>query len=127
MPLICYEAIFPGDVQSRSGRPDWLIHITNDAWFGSLSGPYQHLAQVQARAIEQGLPVARSANTGVSAVIGPHGRVLWSLPLGVAGHFDAQLPKPLARTPYVRLGEWPWLIVSVLMLAALFARHRRRS
>lgn len=127
LPLICYEAIFPGDVQAETGRPDWLVHITNDAWFGKFSGPFQHLVQVRARAIEQGLPVARSANTGVSAIIGPHGRVLWSLPLGEAGSFDARLPAPLAATPYVKLGEWPWLALSVLIFAGVAVRRRRQS
>ena len=124
LPLICYEAIFPGEVQADAGRPDWLVHITNDAWFGKFSGPYQHLVQVRARAIEQGLPVARSANTGVSAMIGPHGRVLWSLPLGEAGSFDARLPAPLAATPYVTRGEWPWLAFSLLLLAGVLVRRR---
>ncbi len=126
LPLICYEAIFPGDVQAGQGRPGWLVHLTNDAWFGKFSGPQQHLAQVRARAIEQGLPVARSANTGVSAMIGPHGRVLWSLPLGAPGYFDAQLPAALPPTPYARLGEWPWL-TGVFLLGGLLLLQRRRT
>jgi apolipoprotein N-acyltransferase len=127
LPMICYEAIFPGDAQAQSGRPDWLVHITNDAWFGKFSGPYQHLVQVRARAIEQGLPVARSANTGVSGVIGPHGRMLWSLPLGEAGSFDARLPAPLAAPPYVRWGEWPWVAASALLLAGVMLRRRLQT
>lgn len=127
LPLICYEAIFPGDVQAADGRPGWLVHITNDAWFGRYSGPYQHLAQVRARAIEQGLPVARSANTGVSAIIGPYGRLLWSLPLGEAGSFDARLPAALPATPYARLGEWPWLGAAMLLGAVLLLLRRRQS
>lgn len=124
LPLICYEAIFPGEVQVQGGRPDWLVHITNDAWFGKFSGPYQHLAQVRARAIEQGLPVVRSANTGVSGVIGPHGRMLQSLPLGTAGSIDARLPAPLPVTPYAARGEWPWLAAALLLLAGVLIRRR---
>ena len=75
LPLICYEAIFPHGLRAPGGRPEWLVQVTNDAWFGRLSGPYQHLAQARVRAIEQGLPLARAANTGISAMIDPRGRV----------------------------------------------------
>lgn len=116
LPLICYEAIFPGDVQAGDMRPKWLVHITNDAWFGALSGPYQHLDQVRARAIEQGLPVARAANTGISAMIDPYGRVTASIGLNQIGSFDAILPAGLSKTPYAHVGEWPWLVLSGLFV-----------
>jgi apolipoprotein N-acyltransferase len=113
LPLICYEAIFPGMMQAPEGRAEWIVQVTNDAWFGALSGPYQHLAQARARAIEQGLPLARAANTGVSAMIDPMGRITASLPLGVEGFVDAALPAALPPTPYARWGDLPALLAAV--------------
>ncbi|MEM1428756.1 MAG: apolipoprotein N-acyltransferase [Pseudomonadota bacterium] len=107
MPLICYEAIFSRDIRHAASRPDWLLHATNDAWFGQVSGPYQHLAQARLRAVEFGLPVLRAANTGVSAVIDGHGRVVEHIALGEAGSLDARLPAPLPETIYARLGDLP--------------------
>ncbi|WP_170572997.1 apolipoprotein N-acyltransferase [Ruegeria atlantica] len=115
LPLICYEAVFTQDVLSAPGRADFLLQITNDAWFGTRSGPYQHLVQAQMRAIEQGLPMMRSANTGVSAMIDPLGRIAKSLPLGQAGFIDAKLPAPLASTVYSKVGDLPvFVFLSVL-------------
>ncbi|MFZ7091935.1 apolipoprotein N-acyltransferase [Primorskyibacter sp. 2E233] len=111
LPLICYEAVFPQDVQRAPVRPDMLLQITNDAWFGQWSGPYQHLAQARIRAIEQGLPLLRAANTGVSAVIDGGGRIIASLPLGEAGFIDAPLPLPLRLTIYARTGDLSALLV----------------
>ncbi|WP_116086767.1 apolipoprotein N-acyltransferase [Tropicimonas sp. IMCC34011] len=130
LPLICYEAIFPNDVAAAPSRPDWLMQVTNDAWFGQISGPYQHLAQARLRAVEQGLPLARAANTGVSAMIDPFGRVTGALGLGEAGFLDAALPAPLPPTPYARMGDWPVriaLILSLTMLLLLSLRKRERS
>ena len=120
LPLICYEAVFPADVRTKGNRPDWLLHVTNDAWFGKISGPYQHLVQARARAIEQGLPLVRSANTGVSAIVDAYGRVASSIPLGTAAYVDHDLPAPIPPTLYVRNGEWPWMVIAFLTLA--FAR-----
>ncbi|WP_128253395.1 apolipoprotein N-acyltransferase [Falsirhodobacter deserti] len=125
LPLICYEAVFPQDLVVAE-RPDWLLQITNDAWFGTLTGPYQHLSQARLRAIEQGLPLVRAANTGVSGMVDAKGRIRQSLPLGQMGHLDAALPAPLPPTPYSRFGDWPVLAVLVL-LAALLAGLRRKS
>jgi len=121
VPLICYEAVFPQDVHGAPGRADMLLQITNDAWFGQWSGPYQHLAQSRIRAIEQGLPMLRSANTGVSAVIDGGGRILGQIPLGQAGYIDLPVPPPLAPTPYSRTGDLPVLVLLlVLSLAVVF-------
>jgi len=116
LPLICYEAVFPNDVNAAPERPDFLMQLTNDAWFGQISGPYQHLAQARLRAIEQGLPLIRAANTGVSAVIDAKGRVLAELPLGVAGHLDYQLPAANDPTFYSRTGDY---FAALAMIAAL--------
>lgn len=117
LPLICYEAVFPHGLTPPEGRPEWLVQVTNDAWFGTVSGPYQHLAQARTRAIEQGLPLARAANTGISAMIDPYGRIEQSLALGEMGRIDTILPGALPRTPYGRLGDAPALIVAWLLLA----------
>ena len=126
LPLICYEAVFPRDTRVTP-RPRLMLQITNDAWFGIFAGPYQHLAQARARAIEQGLPVMRAANTGVSAAIDAGGRVQGSLPLGVDGHIDARLPAALPPTPYARTGDAPLGLAlgAILGLAAL--RRARRA
>jgi apolipoprotein N-acyltransferase len=122
LPLICYEAIFPGGLSAPEGRPEWLVQVTNDAWFGEASGPWQHLAQARMRAIEQGLPLARAANTGVSAMIDPMGRVVGSLGLGESGAIDALLPGPLPATFYARYGDLPALFtVFGLIGLTLFA------
>ena len=116
LPLICYEAVFPGVIRAAPARPRALVIATNDAWFGTLSGPYQHLSLARLRAAEFGLPVLRAANTGISAVIDARGRVLEQLPLGVHGHLDAVLPVALPPTPYARWGDWPML---ALLLGAI--------
>lgn len=115
LPLICYEAVFPQDVRAAPERPDVLVQITNDAWFGTRSGPYQHLVQARMRAAEQGLPMLRAANTGISGVIDPYGRLGPSLPLGEAGYVDVMLPVPLPPTLYSRTGDWPILILSFIL------------
>ncbi len=126
LPLICYEAVFPHDVGAAPERPDFLIQITNDAWFGKGAGPKQHLAQARMRAIEQGLPLARAANTGISAMIDPRGRVIAALPLNQSGFVDARLPKPLPPTLYSRTGDLPFAMLLLICLAAA-AIWRRRS
>ena len=126
LPLICYEAVFPQDLRAADGRADWILQITNDAWFGTKSGPYQHLAQAQLRAIEQGLPLVRAANTGISGVIDARGRILTRLGLGEQGFLDVPLPGALPITPYARWGEVPvLLLLGALALLLSFSRKRK--
>jgi apolipoprotein N-acyltransferase len=130
LPLICYEAIFPAHARSPADpplRPSLLVQLTNDAWFGTVSGPWQHLAQARVRAIEQGLPMARSANTGISALVDPWGRVTHSLPLGVEGRIDAPLPPALPNTTYARTGDGPILAALVLLILALLVLRTRNA
>ncbi len=112
-PLICYEIIFAGAVTQPELRPDWLFNLTNDAWFGLSSGPYQHLAAAQLRAVEEGLPVVRVANTGISAVIDGRGRILTSLGLGERGSIDSPLPQALPETVFSRLGHGVFLVLAL--------------
>ncbi len=98
--MICYEAIFSGTIVDETDRPEFLLHITNDAWFGNTSGPYQHLAMARVRAIEEGLPLLRVANSGISAVIDPLGRTVQSLGLNQRGIIDSAIPHALATPPY---------------------------
>jgi len=125
LPLICYEAIFPGDVVERGDRPGWIVNLTNDGWFGISTGPYQHLQQARMRAIEQGLPLVRAANTGISAVIDPLGRVVARLGLGLEGVLDSGLPAAISPTPYARAGDIPIMII--LAAAWLFVIRRRTA
>ena len=118
VPLICYEGIFAEEITYGDERPRLLLLITNDAWFGKSAGPRQHLAQARLRAIEQGLPMVRVANTGISAMIDPRGRITASLPMGVDGAIDVPLPAVLKATTYSQWGDLP-LIVLLLLLAAL--------
>ena len=100
-----------------------MINLTNDGWFGNSSGPYQHFQQARVRAIEAGLPLVRAANTGISAVIDPLGRVVESLPLGAEGVIDAPLPLPTAPPPYTRVGDTP--AAMMIAIALLLLLHRR--
>jgi apolipoprotein N-acyltransferase len=119
--LICYEIIFPDEVAETSTRSGWMLNATNDAWFGTSAGPYQHFHQAQVRAVEQGLPVARAANTGISAVIDPYGRILAKIGLGKKGVLDADLPKVGPSTPFVQFGTILEISVATLALAAWLA------
>jgi apolipoprotein N-acyltransferase len=149
LPLVCYEIIFPGDAVPRSERegwlyrhvgryfawpsvvgkaerPGWLLNLTNDGWFGASAGPYQHFQQARIRAIEEGLPLVRAANSGISAVVDPLGRIVKSLPLGAEGVLDAPLPQPIAATLYARWGDaLAAVVVAIAFLWVLGSRWRQ--
>jgi apolipoprotein N-acyltransferase len=126
LPLICYEIVFPGEAVPDGERPGWLVNLTNDGWFGISTGPYQHFQQARVRAIEEGLPLVRAANTGISAVVDPVGRITGLLPLGTEGVLDAALPQPIDRTVYTRIRSVPaGLVVAAILLAGLVRRMRR--
>ncbi|WP_322514788.1 apolipoprotein N-acyltransferase [Rhodopseudomonas palustris] len=124
LPLICYEAIFPDEIDIRGQRPGWMLNLTNDGWFGVSTGPYQHLQQARMRAVEQGLPLVRAANTGISAVIDPVGRIVGQLGLGLEGVLDATLPQPIPPTVYARVGELPAAVLVALSLMLVLLRRR---
>jgi apolipoprotein N-acyltransferase len=128
--LICYEAVFPRTVRSpdkeKRVSPEWILNITNDGWFGYSPGPYQHFVSAQFRAIEEGLPLVRVANTGISAIIDPLGRVLYSLPLDVEGFVEGKLPKALTPSFYSIYGETLW-IIGILALGAVGVVLRKKK
>jgi len=123
-PLICYEVIFPGRVVDRERRPAWLLNITNDAWFGVSAGPHQHLAAARLRAVEEGLPLARAAQTGISAVFDARGGRVARLDLGEAGAVAAALPGALPPTPFASFGLFiPGGIATATLLLAMMRRR----
>jgi len=126
LPLVCYEAIFPGAAVPPGERPGWLVNVTNDGWFGISSGPYQHFQQARVLAIAEGLPLVRAANTGISAVIDPVGRVVNALPLGSEGVLDARLPTAIAPTISLRYGNYILLLLLVFSFT-IVARRRLRA
>jgi apolipoprotein N-acyltransferase len=127
-PLICYEAIFPGEVTGPGARPAWLLNVTNDAWFGTSSGPYQHLTSARLRTVEEGLPMIRAANTGVSAVIDAFGRVIASLEMEREGVIDHALPPPRAATLYARWHDWTLLaLLAILAMFVVIPRPQPRG
>ena len=127
-PLICYEVIFPGGIVDSQDRPSWLLNLTNDGWYGRTSGPYQHFAMARVRAVEQGLPLVRVANNGISAVIDPLGRVLAHLGLDQKGVLDAALPIALKDlTPYAKWGNGPyWLLLLMTFVVGVCLQRRVR-
>jgi apolipoprotein N-acyltransferase len=125
LPLICYEIVFPGDVMPKGPRPGWIVNVTNDGWFGFSSGPYQHFQQARVRAIEEGLPLVRAANTGISAVVDPVGRIVNSLPLGTEGVIDSALPQAIGAPIYSRVGDLPTGMIVAVSLLILIRRRLR--
>ena len=127
-PLICYEVIFPGEVVRSGDRPAWLLNVTNDAWYGDSTGPRQHLQSARMRAVEEGLPLMRAANTGVTAAFDAHGRELGRLRFGRPGVLVVRLTSPLAPTSFARLGlVIPSLIALLSSAGGLFPRFSRSA
>ncbi len=125
-PLICYEAIFAGEIVSP--RPAWLLNVTNDAWFGKAAGPAQHLALARIRTIEQGIPMVRAANTGISAVVDAFGRIRARLDSGTAGVIDSPLPAALQTPPlYTRIKDIFPLGIVIILISLLILRIRKQS
>lgn len=116
-PLICYEIIFSGQIIQKQNKPKWMILLTNDGWYGISSGPYQHLVAAQMRAVEEGISIVRSANSGISAVITPYGQILGRIELGQRGISDVALKTDLAHpTLFGKYGNIIPLIMSILLL-----------
>ncbi len=126
-PLICYEVIFPGAVTDPRNRPEWLLNLTNDGWYGNSAGPYQHFAAARLRAVEEGLPLVRVANTGISGVIDAYGRTVARLGYGAEGVLDSDLPRALSPpTPFARLGNWlAMMLVLAVGAAGVLGRKKR--
>jgi apolipoprotein N-acyltransferase len=123
-PLICYEAIFPGAVIDPEARPQWLLNVTNDVWYGVSSGPFQHLELARVRAVEEGLPLVRAANNGVSAVFDSYGREVGRMGLDAVDVLDTALPAAIARTLYGRLGDATFCVLALALLATIGASSR---
>jgi apolipoprotein N-acyltransferase len=123
-PLICYEVIFPGHAVNSRERPAWMLNLTNDAWFGASAGPHQHFASARLRAVEEGLPLVRAANTGISGVVDPYGHVMIRMGVDQAGVIDTPLPVALSRTIFSQFGNFPLGILMILMLlGAMYCKH----
>ena len=123
-PLICYEVIFPGAV--TAGGAAWMLNLTNDAWFGETTGPHQHFVSARLRAVEEGLPLLRVANSGITAVVDGYGRVLQRLPLGARGVIDSGLPRPVqGGTPFGILGNLSLLVLlaATVLLTKVIGRY----
>lgn len=119
---MCYEAIFPRAVIDQSNRPRLLVNVTNDGWFGNTSGPRQHLHQARVRAVEEGIPLVRAANNGISAVVDAEGRLVARLALNERGTIQARLPPARPQTVYGRFGDWLFACLMVICLAFALAR-----
>ncbi len=119
-PLICFEAIFPGKVINNKDRPEWLLSISNDAWFGSYAGPLQHFEMARMRTIEEGLPMVRVSNIGISAVIDSYGRIMESIPLGESGIINHYLPGNLEMTIYSRFGDIIVFTIGLVIISIIF-------
>jgi apolipoprotein N-acyltransferase len=116
--LICYEIIFPGAIRARDSAAKWMLNVTNDAWFGDSVGPLQHFHHARIRAVEEGLPLVRVANNGITAIVGPHGRISSLLPRNGALALDGGLPRASLSTVFA---NWGAIVVVLLMFLCLLA------
>jgi apolipoprotein N-acyltransferase len=123
--LICYEAIFPSEIVQGSQRPGFLINLTNDGWFGNSTGPRQHFHQTRVRAVEEGLPIVRAANNGISAVVDGRGRVISKLSLNARGVIDSGVPHALAPNLYGQLGDCTFVGLVLIFIAVAVVLARR--
>ena len=127
-PLICYEVIFPGEIGTEDGRADAMVNVTNDAWYGNTPGPWQHLRFAQIRTVEQGLPLLRAANNGMSVTIDSYGQIAEGLKLDEIATIDTYLPAKLQPTQFVLRGQLGlWLILFALAAIAGLTILRARS
>lgn len=125
-PLICYEVIFPGAVSDPADRPGWLLNVTNDGWYGFSTGPFQHFQIARMRAVEEGLPLVRVANTGISGIVDSYGRVTRRIGLEEKGVVDGPLPRALAApTLYARWGDALYAGALLLLLLCTIVIGRR--
>lgn len=124
--LICYEAIFPTAVVQGADRPGLLVNVTNDGWFGDTTGPWQHFHQARVRAVEEGLPLVRSANNGISAVVDAKGRILSMLTLNARGVIDSQIPASIELPPYAKFGDWTFVALALCFVVATTVLVRRQ-
>ena len=128
LPLICYEIIFSGNLWNKDERPGWIMNLTNDGWFGNTPGPYQHLRQSILRGVEEGLPVVRVANSGISGVYDAYGRAIKELPLGEAGIIDSRLPTALEPTFFKAWnGKLHWIIFGFFFCMGIFSLRTYRT
>jgi apolipoprotein N-acyltransferase len=125
--LICYEAVFPREVVQGSERPGLLVNLTNDGWFGDTTGPWQHFHQARVRAVEEGVPLVRAANNGVSAVVDGQGRTVAMLMLNARGVLDTGIPESIAAPVYARFGDSTFVALALIFLAGAVVLNRRRS
>lgn len=123
--LVCYEAIFPAAVVQGPDRPGVIVNVTNDGWFGNTTGPRQHLQMTRVRAVEEGIPIVRAANNGISAVIDGYGRITGQLDLDVRGVLDRRLPIRASQPLYARYGNAMFLIICFLSVAGNYISSRR--
>jgi apolipoprotein N-acyltransferase len=122
---ICYEAIFSGEILPEGPRPSLILNVTNDGWFGQTAGPYQHFAQARLRSVEEGLPLIRAANTGISAIVDSYGRIVDSLPLGVDDIIDAKLPVAENTILSSKTRSFSLTAMLVICLMALIVRRKQ--